>query len=174
MKVSDFTPFNPSQLLKRSTSLVRYFVGRIYQGEFSSDDIDDIIGDVVLKALEKAESYDPQRGTYANWLTYIALNTVKSAHYAKSRHNKFLAGYARERAIANEFKDYASAPDSLVRGELAQEHVYSKARSERDKTILGMKADGYQPKEIADELSIATGRVYQVIHKVKTRIDSAA
>ena len=174
MKKSDFQPFAPQELLQFSNNMVRFFVGKFCEDTFNYMEIEDIAQDVVLKALTKASSYSPAKGPYSSWVTAIALNTVKSAVYAKKRRRDFLRGYRWEAEVAVSLKSYESDPDTPIRSEQAESRVLSKAYSERDKTILRLRAQGYTSAKIAQRLDVKPSIVALAVHKVKTRLEPAA
>ncbi len=56
----------------------------IYYKMYHTETAEDILSQVFLKAYEKWESYDPDKGSVSSWLYAIAGNTVID-HYRKKR-----------------------------------------------------------------------------------------
>jgi RNA polymerase sigma factor (sigma-70 family) len=136
--------------------------------------MEDLIQDVVLKALSNASSYSPEKGAYSTWVGAIALNTVKSALYNRGRRREFLRGYRDECSELSLQRSNETASDRYIRAEQAESELYSMAYTERDRTILKMRAEGYGTGEIAKELSIKPSVVSLAVHHVKKRLGDAA
>lgn len=167
-------PFNPEKLLSQAKTFVLYYIGQFCQGAFTYEDAEDIIQDVVYKALRGASSYSSAKGAYSTWVRAIAVNTIKSALCQRSNRKAAMCDLSAERALALQGEHYESSPETLIRREQAESEVYSRAFSDRDRTILRMRAQGYEPGEIAKKLSLSPGKVYQAVHRVRTRLDNAA
>jgi RNA polymerase sigma-70 factor (ECF subfamily) len=78
-------------LMKLHAGSIYNFTHRFMHEE---DDVDDVIQEVFLKALQNLHRYDPTRGMFKSWLFRIAANTSmdiqkkrRSAHKYKIQHN---------------------------------------------------------------------------------------
>ena len=174
MSNSSLHSYTPETLLHCATSSVRYYVGQFCKGAFSLEDTEDLIQDVMLKALSNASSYSPEKGAYSTWIGAIALNTVKSALYNQSRRKDFLNGYQEECSELSLQRSNETASDRAIRTEQAEEGLYSMVYSDRDRTILRMRSEGYGTGEIAKELAVKPSVVSLAVHHVKKRLGDAA
>lgn len=166
--------YSPEKLLSIAKASVLYYIGQFCHGTFTYEDAEDIIQDVVYKALRSSSRYSAEKGAYSTWVRTIALNTIKTAMYERLNRKEALEAFARDYSLIASGASYESSPDSRIRTEQAESELYSQAYTERDRTILRMRVEGYEPGEIAKELSLSPSKVYQAVHRVRTRLDNAA
>jgi RNA polymerase sigma-70 factor (ECF subfamily) len=46
---------------------------------------EEVVQETLLRALERIEEFDPERGDLATWLAYLSRNLIRSANQARSR-----------------------------------------------------------------------------------------
>lgn len=84
---------SPESLLQYSKASVNSLVNGFYKDKFTLEDTEDLIQDVIYKALRNVSSFDSYKGAYATWVKTIALNTVKTALRSKTVRRKHLVSY---------------------------------------------------------------------------------
>ena len=165
---------SPESLLQYSKASVNSLINGFYKDKFTLEDSEDLIQDVIYKALRNANSFNPDKGAYSTWVKTIALNTVKTALRGKAVRRMHVVSYDGWKTRPDVVRRHESAPDTSIRERQAREQIHSKACSDRDRTILRMREIGYASGEIARELSATPRSVYAALHRVKTRINPAA
>lgn len=165
---------SPECLLKYSKASVNSLINGFYKNKFTVEDTEDLIQDVVYKALRNASSFNPDKGAYATWVKTIALNTVKTALRGRTVRRSHLVSYDGWKTCPDIAQLYEYAPDAPLRERQAREQLHSMARSDRDRAILRLREAGYDSREIARELSATPNCVYVALHRVKTQINPAA
>lgn len=161
-------------LLLYSKASVNSLINGFYKDKFTVEDTEDLIQDVIYKALRNASSFNPDKGAYATWVKTIALNTVKTALRGKSVRRSHLVSYDGWKTRPDIAQWHEYAPDASLRERQVRQQIHSVACSDRDRTILHMREAGYDSGEIARELSVNPGCVYVALHRVKTRFNPAA
>lgn len=132
---------------------------------FSREDIEDIAGDVIMKAWRSMDGYDPERAKMSTWVGRIAVNCVKDAvDYKMKRLPISGAMYVTVKEDGEEFgaDELVFAPEVLnamsensadaraihseLQGRICEE--VSRMSDKRQRVAYMMNA-GYKPKEIA-------------------------
>lgn len=162
---------SPEYLMTQARISVLHYVRAFCKEAFTKEDIEDMIEDVIYKALRSAESYSPEKGAYSTWIGAISLNTVRGALKGLHRRRAFFAGSVEDVIYKEASEDFADK--HLLQAE-KKEVVLSKALTERDRAIVRMRIEGYDSEKVADELGIPTAIVYKAVHRVKSRLDLAA
>ena len=71
----------------------------------------DVVHETFLKALEKIDQFDAERGTMLSWLKYTARNCIRTALRQRARYRAHLALWdAVDRRLADAYRRLADAP----------------------------------------------------------------
>ena len=163
----------------------------------SKEDIEDIEGDVLLKAYAALGKYDPQMGTLATWMNRIALNCLKDKVDYKMKRLPIscsmieLIGNDKEEAdlcesYQNKKKDEREKPmfkysgeDDAVKNDL-ERFLDAEAAKMGDKNneVYEMLKVGYKPQEIAKEkgwtANAVSKRIWGIRNTLRSLLDEVA
>ena len=115
---------------------------------FNREDTEDVVSETFMTAMAAYDSYDPEKASFATWLTRIAhnkaINLVRSAAY-------------RKRA---EMPEYFDAPDSSGNGVADMDdretvmYLYSKLSTDEREFLNFRYAMGMKDAEIAELMGL--------------------
>lgn len=178
-----------TELMRRYRPLIFRCILRVlkrYGALLSTDDIDEIFGDVCVSILHndmhKLRAWDPARGTrLGSWLGLLAINVTHDHLRQLSRRPPLLRleprpGEADEPMIA---EPPAAEPSALERL-LDRERWVVLARlledfSSRDRRFVELYyGHGLSPEEVAAAMGISVKTVYSKKNKVRTRLQRLA
>ena len=153
---------------------VRSYVSKHFSGFFSSDDIEDLVSDVVMRIWGGRESFDPEKGKEFSWIWTIAKNVVKDAADAKMNRS-FISGAMDEAAVHKmESMVGADYADRNVLNDEMADDLLGRLRQERDKRILLYLMQDMEAEEIARREDISLSAVYMAVFHVRKRLGNAA
>lgn len=167
----------PSDLMNMVAKAVGFYSAP-YGNTLSHEDIEDAVMSVISKAIAAAADYDPEKGSLSTWLGRISHNVVMS-ELSRNIRRRQLFSYSSTRNQSEDRQplsiiSHHDSPDSAIRSREAERSVMESVRTDRDRKILMMRAQGYDSMEIAQALSITPSTVYLVVHKAKSRLINAA
>lgn len=156
---------------------------------FSREDIEDIVGNTILKAGRYMDKYDPAKGAFSTWVSRIAANCVKDAvdyklkrlpisesMYVKRKKDD--EGYgADEYNIDSDELDTMcenSADGRVLQSELKKciaEEVAS--MSDKRSRIARMMSMGYSATEIAEAEGCSCNAVYKCVWDIRDALKKA-
>lgn len=133
------------------------YYDRIYKYAYTillnREDAEDVVAETFITAFAAYGSYDPDKGSFATWITAIAhnkaVNLLKSAAY-------------RKRAV---MPDYYDMPDTSQRPDLTAEtneavlYLYSRLSAGEREFLNFRYAMGMKDAEIADLLGLSAKTV---------------
>jgi len=86
MTTSSITIKEQHDLLDNATAAVSSFTAKVFDGFFSRQDREDIVGNTMVKACRSLHRYDPDKGKLSTWVSKIAVNCVLTAAVDKRNH----------------------------------------------------------------------------------------
>lgn len=136
---------------------------------FTKEDVEDIIMDVVVRLWNARDAYDPQMGTFEQWVWVIAQNAVYTAAKKKHRRTDIDAAWDEGLDMTSERNtDEAVMLDEMEHG------FYKKLNSERDKRFLKWKIEGMSNKEIAKREGVNENTVNMAFYHIRQRLRNSA
>ena len=165
-------PINAEQFFGVAKKAVVGYVKVQYPKFFSSEDVEDIISEVVERMWKSRESYNPEKGELSTWVRAIAVNAVRS--HAKAKSNRTNISFSYD---ADDYQDTSHSSleaDAELIWEEAQWKMLDKLPSERDQMMFNWKLEGYSSEEIAKRAGVTLNTVYLVFHHLKKRTSRAA
>lgn len=147
------------------TPLIRYIIAPILPDEA---DREECLADVVLRAWEAIDTYDPHRSALTTWLTVLARNTALN----RRRDTAKWTGHA-PLDEAGAVPDPGDTPEQAV---LRSERVQAVRRaiaalSSRDRGLFYRKYYYYQPTaQIAAELGLSQRAVEGRLYRIRKRL----
>jgi RNA polymerase sigma factor (sigma-70 family) len=153
-----------AQVAAHRASLVRYLAR--YTGD--PDLAEDLAQEAFVRLRERPP---PDRGEPRRWLFTVATNLARDAHRSARRRAELIAGAGARLPLPGPAPDPAAAPERAevvgrVRAALA-------ALSERDRTILLMREEGFTHREIADAVGTTTQSVGTLIARALDKMAGA-
>lgn len=151
------------ELLGRYGPMLRYIVGPILADPREREEC---LADISLQAWKKIDSYDPERGSFAAWLSALARNT------ALNRRRGLLRRVGEEELDA-QLRDPAPTPEeALLQKERAQQLQNAIARlSEGDRALFYRKYYYLQSTaQMAAELGLTQRGVEGRLHRLRKRL----
>lgn len=139
----------------------------------SDEDIDDVVSDAVIKALE---TFDATKGcSLRSWTSLIVRQ--KAINFLRSRHETFGITYLTEEEDELEIPELAdnvTTEDEVISWETSNriDDVLSTLKWE-DRTVFTMYRDGYTPAETAEYLNISTQNTYTKLCRIKQKISKS-
>lgn len=153
------------------TEIYNFFFGKIYKFLLmklqNTDAADDLVGIVFMKMYKSLGSFDPQKASFATWLTRIAENEVKMYFRTKSRRDD------KETSWDENFDPAADAnlePEKQVLEKERAEEIKNALMTlpERERTVIEMKYWlNLKPKEIADSLGLTPNHISVILRRAK-------
>lgn len=128
----------------------------------------DVAADAVQEAFVRYASKPPAPGNARAWLFRVAGNAaLEDRRTARRRARLLEAGAARA-----PHADTAPAPDTALERDQqrAAVHTALHSLSERDRTVLLMREQGFSHKEIAEAVGTTTGSVGTLIARAMDRL----
>ena len=171
-------PITPDKFRNIAQKAVSAYVRKQYSKFFSEQDIEDMVSDVILRMWRGKDSYDTEKGDLFQWVWTIAKNVVRTC--ALSKHNReeisfsFENGEIQDDCPYSTYRGYEFGADREILFEEAQECLFDKLNSERDKLFLCWKLQDLDPKEMAERAGISVDAVYMVMFHLKQRLLRAA
>lgn len=139
----------------------------------SDEDIDDVVSDAVIKALE---TFDATKGcSLRSWTSLIVRQ--KSINFLHSRHETFGITYLTEEddeLEIPELADNVTAEDEVISWETSNriDDILNTLKQD-DRTVFTMDRDGYTPAETAEYLNISTQNTYTKLCRIKQKISKS-
>jgi RNA polymerase sigma-70 factor, ECF subfamily len=131
----------------------------------------DAAADAAQEAFVRLIERPPAGGASRAWLYAVATNAALESARTRGRRTRLLAAAPVDAPVPNE----SPRPDAYVEGNERRAHVGAAlaALSERDRTALLMREDGFSHREIADALGTTTGSVGTVLARALGRLSAA-
>lgn len=117
----------------------------------------DLAADIAQEAFVRFLEHEPDEASAAPWLFRVATNLARDAARTQSRRRTLVMKGRAMLAHA----DPPPAPDSGVHRSFARQRVTQafEALSEKERTALLMREEGYAHREIAEALGTTTGTI---------------
>lgn len=156
---------------------------------FSREDIEDIVGNTIMKVGRSMDAYDPERGAFSTWVGRIAANCVKDAvdykmkrlpisesMYVKRKKDEEECGadeYIMDSEVLNTMCEN-SADGRTLHSDL-KERIGKEVASMSDKRrrIARMMSMGYSAKEIAEAEGCSCNAVYKCVWDIRDLLKKA-
>ena len=154
------------------TNTLEYYNANDYSW-ISNEDINDIVSDGVIKALE---TFDVSKGcSLRTWTNLIVRQ--KTINFLHSSHETFGITYLTEdddELEIPELADNVTAEDEVISWETSNriDDILNTLKWE-DRTVFTMDRDGYTPAETAEYLNISTQNTYTKLCRTKQRISKS-
>lgn len=151
------------------TNTLEYYNANDYSW-ISDEDIDDIVSDAVIKALE---TFDVSKGcSLRTWTNLIVRQ--KTINFLHSRHETFGITYLTEDEDELEIPELANnvtAEDEVISWETSNriDDILNTLKQD-DRTVFTMDRDGYTRTETAEYLGTTTKNIYARLCRTKQRI----
>ena len=129
----------------------------------------DIAADAAQEAFVKLIDRPPREATHTRaWLFKVGTNLAREALRTSGRRQRLLEAAPERAPIA----DPVVLPDAQLDRKEKQRRVHSALQvlSERDRTILLMREEGFSHKEIAEAVGTTTGSVGTLIARALNRL----
>lgn len=139
----------------------------------SDEDIDDVVSDAVIKALE---TFNATKGcSLRSWTSLIVRQ--KAINFLRSRHETFGITYLTEEddeLEIPELADNVTAEDEVISWETSNriDDILNTLKQD-DRTVFTMDRDGYTPAETAEYLNISTQNTYTKLCRIKQKISKS-
>lgn len=157
---------------RTATNTLEYYNASDYSW-ISNEDIDDVVSDAVIKALE---TFDATKGcSLRSWTSLIVRQ--KAINFLHSRHETFGITYLTEEddeLEIPELADNVTAEDEVISWETSNriDDILNTLKWE-DRTVFTMDRDGYTPAETAEYLNISTQNTYTKLCRTKQKISKS-
>lgn len=139
----------------------------------SNEDIDDVVSDAVIKALE---TFDATKGcSLRSWTSLIVRQ--KAINFLRSRHETLGITYLTEEEDELEIPELAdnvTAEDEVISWETSNriDDILNTLKQD-DRTVFTMDRDGYTPAETAEYLNISTQNTYTKLCRIRQKISKS-
>lgn len=167
-------PFNLSELIPFVTKLVASFIGSCFTGLFTTEDMDDIVGEAIRKMWESKDSFNPDKGTFYAWAWRISHNAVLDAVADKKKRRGISGDIENAHGQIIDFPAQNFAADDEVICDDLLEDFLGKLKSDRERRILLYLHDGFKPKEIAEREGMSIKAVYMAVFYIKRKLKGSA
>lgn len=141
------------------------------------DDLEDIISDVMVKAIERQDYYDPEKSALGTWLYMLVNDVIYKRHQSTDALD--VADIALDELSEGEDGELTSAYDGLDPDKILDDncsHYYLKNRAKVDEALARVPNEyrrvlkrkllyGLSHDEIADELGISVDNSRQVFSR---------
>lgn len=157
---------------RTATNTLEYYNASDYSW-ISDEDIDDVVSDAVIKALE---TFDATKGcSLRSWTSLIVRQ--KAINFLHSRHETSGITYLTEEddeLEIPELADNVTAEDEVIFWETSNriDDILNTLKWE-DRTVFIMDRDGYTPAETAEYLNISTQNTYTKLCRIKQKISKS-
>ena len=154
------------------TNTLEYYNANDYSW-ISNEDINDIVSDGVIKALE---TFDVSKGcSLRTWTNLIVRQ--KTINFLHSRHETSGITYLTEDDDELEIPELANnvtAEDEVISWETSNriDDILNTLKQD-DRTVFTMDRDGYTPAETAEYLNISTQNTYTKLCRIKQKISKS-
>ena len=154
------------------TNTLEYYNANDYSW-ISNEDINDIVSDGVIKALE---TFDVSKGcSLRTWTNLIVRQ--KTINFLHSRHETSGITYLTEdddELEIPELADNVTAEDEVISWETSNriDDILNTLKQD-DRTVFTMDRDGYTPAETAEYLNISTQNTYTKLCRIKQKISKS-
>jgi RNA polymerase sigma-70 factor (ECF subfamily) len=131
----------------------------------------DAAADAAQEAFVRLIERPPAGSVARAWLYTVATNAALESARTRGRRERLLAAAPADAPVPNE----SPRPDAYVEGNERRMHVGAAlaALTERDRTALLMREEGFSHREIADALGTTTGSVGTVLARALGRLSAA-
>lgn len=128
---------------------------------FNPSDVDDILQDVAVVAIEKAERFDPKRGDASAWVMGIARNRVLK-YLAKSQRQKLRFSPELVEVIADAAINEPDSSDTL---DALKDCLGTLERSKRE-LLVRRHTPGMTATKLASEIGYTDSRMSRMLNSL--------
>lgn len=143
-------------------------------------EVGDLEQEVMVKLVAGINkiNYDPEKGSFRAWLYLVTSRAVTDL--LRKRRRQILAingGTDVQEILAREKEEGAELEELLVEKlavrvcEEAQRRVRCRVKDQTWRAYVMTEEEGRMPIEVARELGMRVGTLYQAVHSVRTRLD---
>lgn len=140
------------------------------------DDCDDLCQEILLKLWEKLKSYNPEKGRFRTWMSFVIRNLVLNSFKKSDIRSRKINELAADPSQSNGFKaDNTTELEQTIEREwklyisnLALENIRC-LFSGKAVDVFERSLKGHSNGEIANELELSDNTVKVLKHRVKTR-----
>ena len=155
------------------------FYGRTMGRDLSEEELEDLFGDCVLKAIKYSGSYDPSKSTPKAWARQIVANTQKDAY---RRHCRDAAMFIHpisyrnsEDEAAESYFDTVSGgrrADQEIETREALERIYGALGplSDRQRRVMALQIDTIKPKKMAEIIGCTPDAASILLHRARKAV----
>ena len=166
------------ELMDYANKSIRSYVGKTFSNFFTKEDLEDLVMTTVEKAIRKADTYEPEKGTVGSWIWVIAKNAVLSEVDKQMRRRRRFTSLddpkAADVSILDTYRGVEQPADSELLLEELEQTLFGKLPSERDRLILNWLLEGLDDGEIAERLGVSMQAVYMAIYHLRQRLKNVA
>ena len=174
MTKADNFPIAPEKFRNAAYKAVAGYVRKQYSKYFTVEDIEDMVSEVTMRMWRAKDSFDSEISDVSHWVWTIAKNVVKSTALAKHNRteisNGFEDGEIQDNCPYSMYRGYDFGADKDLLYEEAQQCLFDKLQSDRDKMFLCWKLDGLDSKEMAERAGISVDAVYMIMFHLRQRL----
>ncbi|MEO1618372.1 MAG: sigma-70 family RNA polymerase sigma factor [Planctomycetota bacterium] len=150
----------------------RFIFHVLHRMNVSSNDLDDVVQNVLLKLWKGIASYDASQGRFRTWLGIVVRNAVYDHFSETKRRGELLE---QDQAVLQFLEDSASEVEQSIEQEWAS--YVTKLAMERIEKLFSdvavksftMSHAGTSADEIASKLQLSVDSVYTLKSRVKAR-----
>jgi len=149
--------------------LLTYYMYRL---NFDQALAEDLLMDVVLKAYEKFETYNPNKGSFKNWIFAIANNHLKNYwrnHSGKETESLESLGEKGFQVVATQ-DTRQNASDTIIKE--GTQYVLNLLKPEEKQVIILRYVNDFTYTEIADMLDKQEGAIRTQLSRALERFKS--
>lgn len=167
--------FSYNEIMDYARSSVTYH-SKKWKGFLSSEDIEDTIQEVAIKAWRKADTFNPEKSSLRTWIGYIAFSTFIDAIRRKKREAEHFEGFTYdsegEEVTPYEITGYRGDEynaDKAVEMEEAFEAIEEVVASLSDtqQRVYKCLYEDKTAEEIADELGVDLRKAYYYVYSTR-------
>ena len=146
--------------------------GIVRKAGFNEDDTEDLTGDIILKALERAHEFDPSRAKLSTWLGSMAKWT------AIERRRSVKGRVGKPKPLVLSLSDALEATYLTTEGvaqDRAEQHemialFLNSLMTPSERAVGDLLLSECDASEIADRLNLSKSRIHQVIQGLRKRL----
>ncbi len=138
----------------------------------------DVVQETFLRALQTIDRYDPERGSMAAWLGYIARNCIRTVLRRAGRDEAAGTAENVDGQMLSAFRNVGSSPlpeEILQRRETCElvAVTLSKLRCEYREVLIDRYYEQHPVKVIACSRGVTEGAVKSLLHRARQAFKSA-
>ena len=170
--------FSGEQLMDAARKAVYGYVKKVFPDFFRLEDVDDMVSDVMVKALDAAVPYNPERGSLFSWVWIIAKHVVLTSVEKRKRERGRFVSLDRLQYAAPDYLDarrgYGLPADSQLIADETDEMLYGSLTTPRERLIYRWLEEDLSYDEIAKRLEISKRTAYTAVCRMREKINPAA